>query len=187
MSTKSRSIRDLIRRLDAATALESTAAICEAVKTSLVETISRRGLELPVRFTETSPDMYARRRLHACENYAVVVMVWAPGQGTPVHDHDGKWCVEGVYEGTICVTSYDLVGDPGDEIVSFTKHQEIAAGRGEAGALIPPFDYHVMENLQDEVAVTIHVYGGELHGCNTYTPVDGDRYRRERKPLTYTA
>ncbi len=71
--------------------------------------------------------------------------------------------------------------------MSFTKQQEIAAGRGEAGALIPPFDYHVMENLQDEVAVTIHVYGGELHGCNTYTPVDGDRYRRERKPLTYTA
>ena len=44
-----------------------------------------------------------------------------------------------------------------------------------------------MENTQDEVAVTIHVYGGELHGCDIYTPVDGDRYRRERKPLAYTA
>ena len=150
MSTKSQTIRDLIQRLDAATVLESPAAICEAVKTSLVETIARRGLELPIGFTETSPDTYARRLLHACEDYAVVVMVWAPGQGTSVHNHDGKWCVEGVYEGTIRVTSYDLVGNPGDEIVSFTKQQEIAAGRGEAGALIPPFDYHVMENTQDE-------------------------------------
>ena len=187
MSTKSQSIRDLIRRLDAATALDSTAAICEAVKTSLVETIGQRGLDLPVAFTRTSPDVYARRLLHACDSYSVVVMVWTAGQGTPIHDHDGKWCVESVYAGTIRVTSYDLVGNPGDEIVSFTKQTEIAAGRGEAGALIPPFDYHVMENPQDEVAVTIHVYGGEMYGCHTYTPVDGNRHRRERKPLTYTA
>ena len=187
MSTKSQSIHDLIRRLDAATALGSTDAICEAVKSSLVETIGQRGLDLPVAFTQTCPDGYARRLLHACENYAVVVMVWASGQGTPIHDHDGQWCVESVYAGTIRVTSYELVGNPGDEIVSFAKQTEIAAGRGEAGALIPPFDYHVMENPQDEVAVTIHVYGGELYGCHTYTPVDGNRYRRKRKALTYTA
>ncbi len=187
MSTESPSVRDLIRRLDAASALSSTAAICEAVKSSLVETVAGHGLELPDGFTEASADGYSRRLLHAAEDYSVVVMVWGPGQGTPIHDHDGKWCVECVYEGAIRVTSYDLVGNPGDEIVSFTKQQEVAAGRGEAGALIPPFDYHVMENTQDEVAVTIHVYGGELHGCDIYTPVDGDRYRRERKTLIYTA
>lgn len=187
MTSQSQSIHDLIRRLDAATAFDSTDAICEAVKTSLVETIGQRGLDLPVAFTQTSPDVYARRLLHACDNYSVVVMVWASGQRTPIHDHDGKWCVESVYKGTIRVTSYDLVGNPGEEIVSFAKQKEITAGRGEAGALIPPVDYHAMENPQDEVAVTIHVYGGELYGCYTYTPVDGNRYRRERKPLTYTA
>ncbi len=26
-------------------------------------------------------------------------MTWGPGQGTPLHDHAGIWCVEGVVEG----------------------------------------------------------------------------------------
>ena len=60
---------------------------------------------------------------------------------------------------------------------------QLSHGAGRA----PPFDHHIMKNPQDEVAVTIHVYGGELYGCNTYTPLDGNRYRRQRKPLTYTA
>ena len=67
-------------------------------------------------------------------------MIWGSGQGTPIHDHDDKWCVECVYQGSIKVVSYDLIGAADDEIVSFRKEQEVAAGRGEAGSLIPPFD-----------------------------------------------
>ena len=38
-----------------------------------------------------------------------VVMTWGPGQRTPLHDHAGIWCVEGVVEGRMDVTQYDLV------------------------------------------------------------------------------
>lgn len=181
------SLRDLIARLDADTTRSGTAAICAAVKESLIAAVRTDGLRLPDRFTRTSGQNYARRLLHRADRYAIVVMVWSPGQGTPIHDHDDKWCVECVYQGTIRVTSYDLIGSPDDALVSFRKEQEIAAGKGEAGSLIPPFDYHVVENTQDDVAVTIHVYGGEMHGCDVFQPVAGDRYRRERKPLSYTS
>ena len=36
-------------------------------------------------------------------------MTWGPGQGTPLHDHAGIWCVECVVEGEMEVRQYDLV------------------------------------------------------------------------------
>ena len=39
-------------------------------------------------------------------------MTWGPGQGTAMHDHGGLWCVEGVVEGAMTVTRYDVVDQP---------------------------------------------------------------------------
>ena len=34
---------------------------------------------------------------------------------------------------------------------------------GASGALIPPFEYHVLRNaFSDRVTVTLHVYGGDI-------------------------
>jgi hypothetical protein len=56
----------------------------------------------------------------------------------------------------------------------------------EAGALIPPFGYYVLENASDAPSVTRHVYGGELDHCHIFEPVDGG-WRRKYRELTYTA
>ena len=200
------SIVRLTRRLDRDTVLHDREEVCSAVKETLMQEIHANSLVLPEEFLRLASDGYARHLLHKTDRYTVVVMVWNEGQGTPIHDHDGKWCVECVYQGTIRVVSYDLIGSPDDELVAFRKEDEIYAGRGMAGALIPPFDYHVIENPHADLAVTIHVYGGEMEGCDTFqpvagdparanpvagdparaNPVDGDRYRRVRKQLSYT-
>lgn len=186
MNTVPSSVQRLIARLDADTAGAKSDANCEAVKRTLIEEIGGGAFELPAEFTCPSKSDYARRLLHKSDRYVVVVMVWGAHQGTPIHDHDGNWCVECVYEGTIRVHSYDLIGSPRDEIVSFRKADEISAQKGMAGSLIPPFDYHVIENSADEPAVTVHVYGGEMHGCHAYVELDDGRYKRERKVLSYT-
>ena len=56
---------------------------------------------LPDRFRVARAEGYARRLLHRNDRlgYTAVVMTWAPGQRTPLHDHAGIWCVEGVVEG----------------------------------------------------------------------------------------
>jgi predicted metal-dependent enzyme (double-stranded beta helix superfamily) len=114
-------------------------------------------------------------------------MVWDKGQGTPLHDHAGMWCVECVYQGKIRVTSYSVHGgNPETGIVQFEKETEIHAGPGEAGALIPPFEYHVLENAIETPAITIHVYGGEMTYCHTFTPVDGG-WKRGYRELSYSA
>ncbi|MCA8943587.1 MAG: cysteine dioxygenase family protein [Planctomycetes bacterium] len=179
-------VQALIARLDEATLRPDEAATCEGVKRALIDAIGSNGLVLPEELVATCANGYARRLLHKTDRYAVVIMVWAPGQGTPIHDHDGNWCVECVYQGEIRVVSYDLLGAPSDEIVSFDQVEEIKAGKGMAGSLIPPFDYHVIENVDDDVAVTVHVYGGEMQGCHAYRRRDDGTYQRERRALSYS-
>ncbi len=187
MNYSSKSVRRLIECLDASVEQGSVEEICSAVKQGMVDLMSEGDFDLPAEFLRQAPDSYARHLMHKADGYAVVIMVWGPGQGTPIHDHDEKWCVECVYSGTIKVTSYDLIGDGADdETVEFREAVQVDAGKGMAGALIPPFDYHVIENATDTLAVTVHVYGGEMHGCHTFARMDDGRYQRQRSALSYT-
>lgn len=183
-----RLIERLIERLDVDTVLPTVEEVCEAVKQTLMAEMVDGKLELPAELVQPVAEDYGRRLLHRHPEgrYAVVVMTWGPGQGTPIHDHAGNWCVECVYEGRIRVSSYDLVGEESDEVVAFLKANEVEAGKGAAGSLIPPFDHHVIDNPHEETAVTIHVYGGDMDGCDVFMPTEGGRYRREWRSLSYT-
>jgi predicted metal-dependent enzyme (double-stranded beta helix superfamily) len=179
---------ELIRRLDEAVAVRDDESRCRNVKQALVEVVMGGGLSLPAPFLEPAPDRYARRLMHRdpAGRYTVIAMVWGKGQGTPLHDHAGIWCVECVYQGRINVTSYAVRGgDPEAGIVQFEKQTQITAGPGEAGALIPPFEYHVIANADPTPSVTIHVYGGEMTHCHVFSPVAGG-HRREFRELSYT-
>jgi len=182
-------VRELIRQLDAAMTPPDDAGRARAVKVAL-ENIFQGGTDfLPASHLMPNPDRYARRLVHRDpENrYTVIAMVWNTGQGTPLHDHAGIWCVECVYSGRIKVTSYSVQGgDPERDLVQFRQETIVHAGIGEAGALIPPFEYHVLENDSPEPSVTLHVYGGELDHCHIFEPTDEGWLRRYR-PLTYTA
>ena len=162
--------------------------MCSNVKRVLADVVRTGEHFVDAAFLAPAPDRYARRLLHRdpAGRYSVVVMVWGPGQGTPLHDHAGVWCVECVYRGRIRVTSFDLEGEAGVEPLRFTPESVVFAGVGEAGHLIPPFEYHMIENADPTPSVTIHVYGGELTWCHAFHPLEGGGYRRERRPLTYT-
>jgi predicted metal-dependent enzyme (double-stranded beta helix superfamily) len=178
---------ELIRRLDAAVAAGGVEAITAAVKRDLEDVLGRGSLVLPDRFKAPRADTYARRLLHRdpAGRYAAIVMTWGVGQGTPVHDHGGLWCVEGVVEGAIAVTQYDVSsGDDGFFLVE--RRGTITAGVGTAGRLIPPVDYHVIGNaLPAAPSVTLHVYGGDLDRCRVFTPAPDGRYQENVKTLSF--
>ncbi len=180
-------LQDLIARLDVAVQLRDTAAITQAVKTALEAAIQARGVALPERFHRVRPEGYARRLLHRSDalGYTAVVMTWGPGQHTPLHDHAGIWCVEGVVEGRMDVTQFDLVDRDGEEY-RFEERGLVHASVGSAGCLIPPFEYHVLANALDRPSITLHVYGGEMSSCHVFEPtVDGARYVRCERSLCY--
>ena len=182
-------VRELVRRLDEAMTPPDDAGRCRAVKKVLEEVFASGTDFLDAPFLVPDTEKYARRLVHRDpqNRYTVIAMVWNTGQATPLHDHAGIWCVECVYRGQIKVTSYNCHGgDPEHDIVQFKQEKEIMAGVGQAGALIPPFEYHVLANASREPSITLHVYGGEMDHCHIFEPVENGWLRRYRE-LKYTA
>lgn len=177
----------LIPRLDRAVELGRAEAAAAAIKHTLAELIRERVIRLPERFRRTREDTYARRLLHRDpeRGYSVVAMTWGPGQGTPLHDHGGIWCVEGVVEGEMEIVQFERVDDA-DGRYRFAPRGRVRALAGSSGALIPPFDYHVLRNaLPEATTITLHVYGGELDHCHLFEDNGDGTYRRVRKQLSY--
>ena len=180
-------LKALVDRLDAAVDAGSVDAITARVKADLEELLSGSALTLDDRFRVARPDCYARRLLYQdpANRYTAVVMTWGPGQGTAVHDHGGLWCVEGVVEGEMSVTQYDVRAD-GDAFSVSPIGKPLCAGVGSAGRLIPPTDYHVLANARPhDTSITLHVYGGNLDGCRVFTPGPDGRYQQSVRTLSY--
>ncbi|HYH47680.1 MAG TPA: cysteine dioxygenase family protein [Thermoanaerobaculia bacterium] len=178
-------VDELIGKLAAAARLGDPAAITERVKDELEAMLGNGGLALPERCRETRTDRYARHLLHSDPaGWSAVVMTWAPGQRTPLHDHAGLWCVEGVIEGRMEVLRYELL-DEDEGICRFAPRGRLVAGVGEAGALIPPYDYHVLGNSQNRTSLTLHVYGGTMDHCSVFEPLGEDLFRRRVRTLVF--
>ena len=174
-------------RLDDAVSAPSVEAMAQNVKTVLQDALRGDALALPSPFRVARSDTYARRLLHRdpAGRYTVVVMTWGPGQKTALHDHAGIWCVECVVDGQMEVTQYALLSEQ-DGMYRFTHQRSVAAGRGSAGCLIPPFEYHTLANARaDQTSVTLHVYGGEMDHCHVFEPAPDGTYRRMTRALSY--
>ena len=103
------------------------------------------------------PSGYQTHLVHAEPDgsFSIVVMVWRPGQATPVHDHL-SWCCTAVLQGTEYEEVYAVRGD----------HLEVIARNanpvGTVSGFAPPGDVHLVRNIGDTVAVSMHVYGTDI-------------------------
>jgi predicted metal-dependent enzyme (double-stranded beta helix superfamily) len=184
-------VNPLIDRLCDAVRLKDVNAIGERIKNDLESFIPNEGLILPERFRKVKPESYARRLLYSDPElgFTALVMTWGPGQRTALHDHAGIWCVEGVLEGEMEVIRYELMEEGEDGLCQFAERGAVNATAGTAGALIPPFEHHVLANARpDQASLTLHVYGGEMTHCDIFQPLEGGdagAYQRCTRQLSY--
>jgi predicted metal-dependent enzyme (double-stranded beta helix superfamily) len=186
LTTEFPGCRKLIDAIDAAVAKGTTPAITDSLRHSLCKLIRDDEVQLPGCVFETAEGRYARRELYRSDEhgYCVVAMTWAPGQGTPIHDHCGMWCVEGVWSGALEVVQYERLDDQGGHC-RFQAVGSIQAGPGSAGSLIPPHEYHTIRNPSDsDVAVSLHIYSGNMTHCAIFQPLPGEAgYQRCERQL----
>ena len=163
------------------------ADMAAGVKEQLASLISQRPT-LPEQTRYTPPGCYGRHLLYGDPQgrFEIVVMAWSPGQETPVHDHSGIWCVEGVIEGIVDVTRYNLTEMVGNDMARMEQREIIHAGLGQCGALIPPVEYHRISNPYDHQALTVHVYGGRMRSCRVFLESENNLYRVTEKELEFT-
>lgn len=182
-------IRSFLRDLDALVARDpDSPEMVLSVKQRLSDLIATCP-DLPEQVTSGDATHYARHLLYGEPEgrYEVVVMAWSPGQSTPVHDHAGIWCVEGVVRGVVDVTRYDLTEMLGEETARMEPLEVIKAGLGQCGALIPPVEYHKIANPYDRLALTMHVYGGRMRACRVFEERGDSTYRVVSRPLEFTS
>ena len=175
----------LFAAIDAAVMLGTPEAITGALQQVLREAIVDPSIQLPPCVRRPVEGHYARRELHRSPTlgYSVIAMCWGPGQGTPLHDHDAMWCVEGVWQGELIVTPYALLERQGERH-RFAAQEALYGYRGSAGSLIPPHEYHTLRNASDtDVAVSVHVYQGVMERSAVFDPLDDGWYQRRMKRL----
>jgi predicted metal-dependent enzyme (double-stranded beta helix superfamily) len=175
----------LIHELDAAVRHGDPASAMRAMRSTLCDAIHSGDVRMPDCVFEGCADHYARRELYRSPElgYCVVAMTWSPGQGTPIHDHSGMWCVEGVWRGALEVVQYELV-EHDDTRYRFRQAGTMQASAGSAGSLIPPHEHHSIRNASDtDIAVSVHVYQGLMASCNVFEPEHGDWYLRQQRVL----
>ena len=178
--------RTLIDAIDAAVAKPTTHELTDSLRNSLCKLIRDKAVTLPDCVFEGCPEHYARRELYRSpeHRYCVVAMTWSPGQGTPIHDHAGMWCVEAVWQGALEVVPCAL-REPAAHRYHFVPAGVIQAGAGSAGSLIPPHEHHTICNASDtDLAVSVHVYQDEMTHCSVFEPEHGDWYLRHERTLS---
>ncbi len=146
-------------------------------------------IALPAEVFKNESDHYARRLIHRDEHlkYTIMAMTWGPNQATPIHDHDGLWCVEAVWHGQIEVVQYELLEDLGDKAL-FEPRTTMRAGPGSAGSLIPPHEYHTIANPSThDTAVTMHIYADALEQCCVFHALENGWHQRIEKQLSVDA
>lgn len=154
----------LDRRPDEATLLREGGALLAA--------LVARDDWLPAEYAEPHPQHYQQYLLHADSRarFSVVSFVWGPGQATPVHDHT-VWGLIGMLRGAECGQAY-AVGDGAPRAIG----PERRLAPGEVDAVSPTIgDVHRVRNASDdEVSISIHVYGGDIGAVSRHVfPAEG--------------
>jgi len=103
------------------------------------------------------PSGYQTHLVHAEPDgsFSVAVMVWRPGQRTPVHDHV-SWCVTAVLQGT----EYEEIFAVRDGYLEVVARNQNPVGT--VSGFAPPGDIHQVCNGGAEIAVSMHVYGTDI-------------------------
>jgi 3-mercaptopropionate dioxygenase len=151
--------------------------------------LCEQGAFTPELFAPAGADHYSRKLIwHDPEDRFVIVgMSWAPGQGSPLHDHAGLWGAEIIVDGQMSETLFTVVERGADGRYRFERGMHRVSGRGTVGVLIPPLEYHDFGNAGETVAHSLHVYGGDLKSAQCFAD-DGDGWWAARRvDLRYDA
>jgi len=124
--------------------------------------LTREDLAPHVRFNRTS-EHYRRTRVASSGWYELLVVCWAPGQRSAIHDHAGSACAFRVIEGK----GSETVFEPDDD-GTVTPVDAALLTEGTVCASIDEDIHQVANDTDDQDLITLHLYAPSLASMNTY-------------------
>lgn len=178
-------LRHIIRDVEAAWALRETGAVVDALNSRMPALIAQYAPQLPEWVQATDARSYRRIELHHCplQGFQILAMVWAPGQGTAVHDHRDQWGIESVWQGELEVVDFS-VKEAAGELLRLEPRDVSTIREGDSLGFTPEHGLHLCRNpSRREVTVSLHIYARALDSFNEYVDVGRGWYeRREHLP-----
>lgn len=105
----------------------------------------------------------------------LLVLVWTPGKGSPIHDHANAHCVLKVLKGALKETVYNWPEEGQEQTVSVK--QETIHSENAVTYMNDTLGLHRVSNPSaTEFAVSLHLYtppNAEHHGCQIFDPKSG--------------
>jgi uncharacterized NAD(P)/FAD-binding protein YdhS/predicted metal-dependent enzyme (double-stranded beta helix superfamily) len=148
----------LVGKLDALGAL-----VDEKTARQLLTQSNLSGQEV-ARFVEQRSGTYARRCVARRESYELLVLTWAPGQGSVAHDHSGSLCGLKVVQGSVTEQLY-ACGPDGQ--VRATTSSQLSAGQITVDPGVIVHSLTTSEN-SGQLLVTVHIYSPPLPEVRRY-------------------
>lgn len=182
-------LRQIVREVEAAWALRETGAVVAALNARMPGLIEQYAPQLPDWVQATDARSYRRIELHHCpiEGFQILAMVWAPGQGTAVHDHRDQWGIESVWQGELEVIDFG-VREAAGELLRLEPQDVLRIAQGESLGFTPDHGLHLCRNpARREVTVSLHIYARALDSFNEYVDVGEGWYQRRahQPPLEF--
>ncbi|KAF2433202.1 cysteine dioxygenase [Tothia fuscella] len=108
----------------------------------------------------------------------LLVLVWTPGRGSPIHDHSGAHCVMRILKGSLKETLYDY---PDRRLVTrgegtpLRVRRETVFVENEVTYMSDKIGLHRISNPNpDEIAVSLHLYTPPSSYCNSFNEKTGE-------------
>ena len=110
-------------------------------------------------------------------NANLLVLVWKPNSGSPIHDHAHAHCCMKILKGKLKESLYEMPKEKGD-IMKPVKETDMK--KGLVGYISDDIGLHKMTNsLSEEYAVSLHLYTppyASLNGCGIYEASTGETH-----------
>lgn len=122
---------------------------------------------------------YMRLLLNSPEDeFQIVLVFWGPGQGSPIHDHDGTVGVVSALTGEVSEIKYDVF-DRNKHGVTLVEESRFLICPSAITTILPEDgkQLHLMVNETPQWAATVHVYLNAIHRYRVYEPRDGGGHR----------
>lgn len=112
---------------------------------------------------------YTRNLVHRCGRYELLLLAWAEGQESPIHDHAGQHCWMAVLDGDVEEIHYKD-GGPGRPLVASPARR---FQRGQVAYIADEIALHLVRPVAGGHAVSLHLYSDPIDTCRVYDPATG--------------
>ncbi|PSR77993.1 RmlC-like cupin domain-containing protein [Coniella lustricola] len=106
----------------------------------------------------------------------LLVLVWTPGKGSPIHDHGNAHCIMKILHGSLTESRYEFPDSDKEKPMRLTSQRVHEANA--VAYMADELGLHKMENTGDDYAISLHLYtppNVAKSGCHTFNPITGER------------